>query len=280
MLHDFPHSAPEQRLEAARNMNKMSIQGVQPKVVAVLNLKKAIFEVVENDGRFIIKPQNEAYPQMPENEDLTMRLAAAVGIEVPLHGLIWCKDGTLSYFIKRFDRTGRTGKLPVEDFGQLAQLNPDQKYDYTLEKTVKIIEQYCTFPVIEKRKFFKLVLFSFLVGNEDMHLKNFSLITRNNRVELTPGYDFLNSTIILGNQAEESALMLAGKRKNLSRKDLIDYFGAEKLGLNQGVLVQVLDELLQARTGWSILLEQSFLNQSLQAAYHELMESRFRRLFI
>lgn len=278
-LHDFPYSAFEIRQTAAVNMKKMSIQGVQPKVSALLNIKKQTFEIVETGGLFIIKPQHDHFPQMPENEDLTMKMAALTGIETPLHGLIWCSDGTLSYFIKRFDRIEKKNKLPLEDFGQLAQLPPEQKYDYTLEKTVKIIETYCTFPVIEKRHFFKRILFSFLTGNEDMHLKNFSLITRNNRVELSPAYDLLNSTILLGPQAEESALMLAGKRKNLSKRDLVDYFGGEKLGLNSTVIAAVLGELSEALPQWETLIGQSFLSVNARVAYLDILKKRCERLF-
>jgi serine/threonine-protein kinase HipA len=131
-LLDFPYSASEQRYEASQRMMRMSIQGVQPKLSAVLNTRKQTFDLVETGGRFIIKPPHNIYGQMPENEDLTMRLAALIGIETPLHGMMWCKDGSLSYFIKRFDRLGRHNKLAVEDFAQLAGLSRETKYDYTI----------------------------------------------------------------------------------------------------------------------------------------------------
>ena len=153
--------------------SKMSVQGVQPKLSAVLNIKDQKFDLVDNHGRFLLKPQHHIYPQMPENEDLTMRLAKSIGLDVPLHGMIWAKDGTLTYFIKRFDRKGQKDKIPVEDFAQLAGLGRDTKYNYSMEKVVNLVNAYCTFPAIEKVKLFKLVLFSFITGNEDMHLKNF-----------------------------------------------------------------------------------------------------------
>ena len=277
-LHDFPYSAPEQRLEAAGRMGRMSIQGVQPKLSAVLNSRKQSFEIVDLNGRFIIKPQHEAYAQLPENEDLTMRMAAQISIETPLHGLIWCKDGSLSYFIRRFDRVGRHEKLAVEDFSQLAGLSRETKYDYTIEKMIKLIDAHCTFPVLEKYKFFRLVLFCFITGNEDMHLKNFSLITRNNRVEFSPAYDLLNTTLVLGRAEEEMALMLSGRRKEFRRRELVDYFGKEKLGLTDAAIAEVLQTLFAAQAKWAELIGISFLAPKAKTDYLKILQERFQRL--
>lgn len=277
-LHDFPYSAPEQRLEAAGRMGRMSIQGVQPKLSAVLNTRKQIFEIVEINGRFILKPQHEVYAQLPENEDLTMRMAALAGIEVPLHGMIWCKDGSLSYFIRRFDRVGRDGKLAVEDFAQLAGLTRETKYDFTIEKMIKLIDAHCSFPVLEKFKFFRLVLFCFLTGNEDMHLKNFSLITRNNRVEFSPAYDLLNTTLALGGAEEEMALMLSGKRKEFRRRELVEYFGREKLGLTEASINKVLQGLSEAHAKWEALIDRSFLSATARQDYKKMLRDRSKRL--
>ena len=277
-LDDFPYSAPEQRLEAAGRMGRMSIQGVQPKLSAVLNTRKQGFEIVEIHGRYIIKPQHEIYPQMPENEDLTMRLAALAGIETPFHGMIWCKDGSLSYFIRRFDRVGRKDKLAMEDFTQLAGLSRDTKYDFTIEKMIPIIDTRCTFPVLEKYKFFRLILFCFLTGNEDMHLKNFSLLTRRHQVGFSPAYDLLNSTLALGGTQEEMALMLAGKRKEFRYKDLIDYFAKDRLKLTDIAIEEVLQSFRQARPEWEAVIRQSFLSTPAQKDYLDLLTARFNRL--
>jgi serine/threonine-protein kinase HipA len=215
---------------------------------------------------------------MPENEDLTMRLAKITGIETPLHGMMWCKDGSLSYFIKRFDRVGRRDKLAVEDFAQLAGLTRMTKYDYTIEKTVKLLETYCTFPVLEKYKFFKLVLFCFVTGNEDMHLKNFSLITRNGKVELSPAYDLINSTLALGGAEEEMALMLAGKKKEFRKKDLIDYLGKEVLKLNSVVISETLSDFQRVYPQWHLLIDQSFLSEKAKQDYRSILDSRLKRI--
>ena len=277
-LEDLPYSAQEQRMEASGRMQRMSIQGVQPKLSAILNLSKAAFEFTDKGGHYIIKPQSDVWRCLPENEDLTMRMAALSGIETPFHGLIWSKDGSLSYFIKRFDRVGKVDKLAVEDFSQLVGQGRDTKYDYTTEKLIRIIDTHCTFPVIEKSKFFRLLLFCFLTGNEDMHLKNFSLITRNGKVEFSPAYDLLNSTIAMGKAEDELALMLAGKRKELRRRELINYFAFEKLALSE---TEVHDILIRFETfvpHWMDLIKRSFLPADLQENYIKLLKSRFNRL--
>lgn len=137
-LKDFPYSAEEQVLLASQMASKLSIQGVQPKLSVNLNVKKEQFEIVEKGGRFIIKPPHHIYKEVPENEDLTMKLAKIVGLEVPLHGLVYNSDGSLSYFIKRFDRS-RSRKIAVEDFSQLLQSDRETKYDSSIEKVISVI---------------------------------------------------------------------------------------------------------------------------------------------
>lgn len=192
-------SADEQRQEAIARVGKMSIQGVQTKLSAQLKIKEECFEIVDQKGHFIFKPQSNHYPELPENEAITMSLARMIGLEVPIHGLVYSKDNSMTYFIKRFDRYGHNKKLALEDFAQLSGEDRHTKYESTMEKVVKVVSQFCTFPKIEFVKLFKLTLFNFLIGNEDMHLKNFSLITRDQKVTLSPVYDLINSTIALGN---------------------------------------------------------------------------------
>lgn len=273
-LNAIEYSAEEQRHEAALRSTKLSIQGVQPKLSAVLNIKQSKLEIVDIKGEYIVKPQHHIYPQLPENEDLTMKLAAKCGIITPIHGMVYSKDGSLSYFIKRFDRYGKNNKLPLEDFAQLAEEKRETKYDYSIEKLIKILDDNCTFPQIEKSKFFKRFLFNFLVGNEDMHLKNYSLITRNEIIELSPAYDFLNTSIVLGKDIEESALSLAGKKKKFNRSILIDYLGEERLKLNAKIIANALEDLKNAFPFWFDLIKISFLNQSLKNSYTELLKNR------
>ena len=273
-LKDLPLTQEEQLREAAIRADKMSIQGVQPKLSAKLNIKDEVFDVVDRGGEYILKPQNNFYPEMPENESLTMKMAELIGIEVPLSGMIYSSDGKFTYFIKRFDRYGRNKKLSVEDFAQLAGKSRETKYDYSMEKLVTLIETFCTFPAIEKVKLFRLTIFNFLIGNEDMHLKNFSLITRDNKVELSPAYDLLNTTIVVPRTQEEIALPLAGKKRNLNAKILIDYFAKERLKLNDTIISQVLYKINSEWDNWEKLITISFLSNEMKEKYLELMEKR------
>lgn len=274
----FAYSAEEQRAEAMARAVKLSIQGVQPKLSAVLNIKERKFDLVDKEGRYILKPQHQVFPQLPENEDVTMRMAFKANIPVPMHGLIWSKDESLTYFIKRFDRAGHKDKIPVEDFAQLALLTRDTKYNYTMEKLVALLDEYCTFPLIEKAKLFRLVLFNFLVGNEDMHMKNYSLIRNGDITELSPAYDLLNTTIVLKGGAEEIALSIAGKKKNLKRKDLVDYFGIERCGLPGKVIENTLQSINQSIPEWKGLLNICFLTEEFKEKYNSLLEKRIKIL--
>ena len=276
---DFPYSALEQRVEAALRADKISVQGVQPKLSVRLNVRDSIFELTDKGGRYLVKPQHEIYPELPENEDLCMHLAELVGIEVPLHALIYCKDGSLSYVIKRFDRIGRKDKLALEDFAQLTGMNRDTKYKMSMEKIIPVFEM-CTFPLIEKIRFFRRCIFNYLIGNEDMHLKNFSLITRDGKTELAPAYDFLSSTtsfLALGkrlHQIEEIALTLKGKKRNLTKTIWQDYFAKERLGLSPEIISGELDRFTHSFDNWYELIKISFLSASQQKIFVELINQR------
>lgn len=279
-LHDFPYNAESQRREAILRAAKMSIQGVQPKLSVKLNAKEGIFEITDRRGGYIIKPQHELFKNLPENEAVTMTMAGLAGIEAPVHGLLYCMDGSMSYFIKRFDRTGHGNKLATEDFAQLAGLDRDTKYEYSIEKTILLLDKYCTFPALEKVKFFKRLLFSFLTGNEDMHLKNFSIITRDGKNELSPAYDLLNSTIAyveLGRSLrdiEESALTIKGKKKKLTAPLLITYLAEERMGINARVIADCLTELQEMLPQWKAVISISFLSNKQKQLYTDLLIQR------
>lgn len=279
-LQDLEYTAAEQRKEAFNRAARMSVQGVQPKLSAVLNIKKGKFEIVDKGGKYILKPQHHLYLQMPENEDLTMKMADEIGLEVPVHGLVWSKDGSLTYFIRRFDRKGWKDKVPVEDFAQLAGLSRDTKYDYSMERVVKLIDKYCTFPSVEKIKLFKLSLFNFLVGNEDMHLKNFSIINRDSKIELSPCYDLVNSTIEIKKPEEEFALQLKGRKNNLTNNILIDYFGRERCELTEKSIDKVLKAITMSVPKWNKLIDKSFLSPEMKVRYHDLLDARLTILKI
>lgn len=278
-LQPLNFTAAQQLQEAAAQADKMSIQGVQPKLSAVLRVKERQFEIVDRGGRYILKPCPAAWAEVPANEALTMTLAGRSGIEVPAHGLIYAADESLTYFIRRFDRVGRGDKLPVEDFAQLTDQKRDTKYESSMERVAKVIETHCTFPAVENVKLARRVIFSFLTGNEDMHLKNFSLITRDGKVELSPAYDLLNTTIILNvNAKEEFALPIHGKKSNLTRNDLARYFCIERLGLEEKLMEKLFQDLLHAATTWPEIIQRSFLSVEKQNAYQVVLNERIARL--
>jgi serine/threonine-protein kinase HipA len=271
-------SAEEQRKEALDRVGKMSIQGVQKKLCAQLRIKAGYFDIVDQNGHYILKPQSDLYPELPENEAITMSLAKTIGLEVPLHGLVYSKDHSMTYFIKRFDRVGHNKKLAQEDFAQLSNADRYTKYNSSMEKVITIIEKFCTFPKIEYVKLFKLTLFNFLIGNEDMHLKNFSLLIKNQKISLAPAYDLLNSTIVQKNAPEEIALPLRGRKNNLTKHDFFDYFAVDRLGLNQKIITGVQQEIQEKIPIWQELISISFLSKKMQEKYSHLLESRCKQL--
>jgi len=278
-LLDFPYNKGDQLKEAMARATKMSIQGVQPKLSARLNVSAGIFEIADQGGTFIIKPQNDLYEELPENEDLTMRLAALAGIEIPLHGMIYSKDGSRSYFIKRFDRLPKKKRVAVEDFAQLTGQTRETKYSSSMEKVAGVLDQFCTFPLIEKQKLFRLTIFNFLCGNEDMHLKNFSLIRRNGKVEISPSYDLLNTTIAMPNPLEEFDITLAVRKSKITMENLIDYFGSERLGLTPIIIEKTLQEIENQKLKWYKQIQISFLSEEMKKKYVELMSLRWARIF-
>lgn len=269
----------EQREEAAKRAGKMSIQGVQVKLSARLSVSKCCFEIVDRGGTYILKPAPAGYREVPENEDLTMRLAAAAGIQTPLHGLIYAKDGTRTYFIKRFDRA-KGKKFYLEDFGQLLGLPREVKYHTSMEAFAKTVRQHTTFPALECREFFRRTVFCFLTGNEDMHAKNFSLFSEDNEVfKLAPAYDFLNSTIVTsGKSKEELAVPLRGRKSKLTRKDLLEYFAKEHLKLDDKAITECLKGLQSAFSEWENLIKRSFLSHEMKQAYLDVFHERCLRL--
>ncbi len=279
-LNHFPLTASEQRKEALVRAGKISIQGIQPKLSARLSVKKSVFEIVDKGGHYILKPQHSIYPELPENEGLTMHLADLAGMDVPLNGLVYSRDGSLTYFIRRFDRVGKGTKIATEDFAQISGKDRDTKYNFSMEKVSALLEKYCTFPAVERAKLFRRSLFSFLIGNEDMHLKNFSLIRRDCMIKLSPMYDYLNTTIALQaigkpiEEIEELALPLRGKKQNLTRKDLIDYFGRERLQLTVKVIDGCLQVLETTIPVWYDLIKTSFLSDPMKMLYSELLHQR------
>ena len=268
----------ELRTEAIALTDKISIQGVQPKLSATISIKEGKFFIVEKRGTYIIKVQVPDREHMPENEDLTMKLAATIGIETPVHGLIKDKNGDLNYFIKRFDRYGQSSKYAVEDFAQLLEVSPDVKYESSTEALIDIVNQHCTFPALEMIKLFKRILFSFITGNEDMHLKNFSLITKEDKTYLAPAYDLLNTSIVMKQTKEELALPIMGSKARFKRKHFVDYLGIEKMKINPLIINSFIQEIESKKELWYSLIEKSFLSEIEKKEYISMIKVRLKRI--
>jgi serine/threonine-protein kinase HipA len=198
-----------------------AITGVQPKLSLWLQegAKQLRFTIVDDRSNYIIKPQSQTYASLPENEDLCMHLAEAFGINTARHGLVRLKTGSLAYITKRFDRQG-TNKIACEDLCQLTETLTEHKYRGSHEKTGKAIRQYSTQAGLDALYYFQLVVFSFVTGNADMHLKNFSMLeSEDGQFCLSPAYDLVSTMLVINNEDEQVSLSINGRRNKLKKKD-------------------------------------------------------------
>ena len=146
-----------------------------------------------------------------------MHLAELAKVNVVPHSLIRFADGELAYITKRIDRTAKGEKLPMEDMCRLSERLTEYKYKGSYEKIAKIIMQYSSVPKLDVINFWEQVVFSWLTGNADMHLKNFSLYSqRKGYYSLTPGYDMISTALLMPKDTEELALTLYGKRRKIT----------------------------------------------------------------
>ena len=180
----------------------IAITGVQPKLSLWLEESKSNvrFTIVDNKSNFIIKPQSETYQSLPENEDLCMHLASELNIKTAKHSLIKLPSGKLAYITQRFDRE-KDKKFASEDLCQLTETLTERKYKSSYEKTGKAIRKYSTQSGFDALNYFELVLFSFIIGNADMHLKNFSMLENiDSSFTLSPAYDLLSTFLVIDNE--------------------------------------------------------------------------------
>lgn len=201
-----------------------AITGVQPKLSLWLEESKneIRFTIVDEKSNYIIKPQSDAYEVLPENEDLNMHLASAFGIQTATHGLVRLAGGNIAYITKRFDRKG-DAKIACEDLCQLSESLTEHKYRGSYEKTGKIIRQYSSQAGLDTLRYFELIVYSFITGNADMHLKNFSMLEgENGQFSLSPAYDLVNTFLVIKNEPEQTSLTINGKKNKLTKNDFND----------------------------------------------------------
>ena len=273
------HYSLDQMAELAKNVVERSIAvpGVQPKLSLSL-VDNSLSDEMERltvvgtlGGNYILKPPSENFPEMPQNEHLTMRIAEAFGIRTVSSSLIRLKSGELSYITRRIDRTNSNEKIHMLDMFQI--LEAFDKYKGSMERVGKAIGTYSGNTLLDKLYFFEIAVFSFLTGNNDMHLKNFSLIKRGDIWTLSPAYDLLNVAIVNPEDDEELALTLQGKKRKLKKEHFERL--AENLELNRKQLNSVFKRFAknkQLAIGW---IRKSFLSKEYQEKYIQLLERRY-----
>lgn len=255
-----------------------SLTGVQPKLSLSLHKHEGCnrLTIVGLWGDFIFKPQTDAYPELPENEDLTMHMAEAARIKVVPHSLIRLADGSLGYITRRIDRTKKGEKIDMEDMCQLTLHPTEYKYKSSCEQIAKTIATYSSTPKLDLVNFMQVLLFSFITGNNDMHLKNFSLYRPKKLYQLTPAYDLLNIAIANPKDKEELALTLNDKKSRLKLADFL--MASVSMGIEERITLQLIDNMRKVLPTWEDLIADSFLSEEMKVAYLELIQKRLKVL--
>lgn len=265
--------------------SQFAVTGAQPKLSLDIIAGKgdatpARFTIVGLWGQYILKPPTPRYPQLPEVEDLTMHLAQIANMEVVPHSLIRFPSNRLAYITRRIDRQKKrkqVQKLHMEDMCQLTERLTEHKYDGSHEQIAKTILKFSARPVLDVLYFYEQVLFSFLTGNADMHLKNFSLIDIPDQgYILAPGYDMVSTALVMPEDIEELALNLNGRKSKIERKDFIAAFHGAKLDEKQQL--SIFGKMEQAKEKWLRFIDISFIRPDFKTQYKAVIKDRFDRL--
>lgn len=255
--------------------NQTGLTGVQAKLSLHISSGKNVpkkFTIVGLWGGYILKPASPHYPQLPEVEDLTMHLAALAKIKVVPHSLIRMQSGNLAYITKRIDRV-KKGRIHMEDMCQLSQRLTEDKYRASYEQIAKIIKMYSKTPGLDLVNFYEQVLFCFLTGNADMHLKNFSLIHQPELGPvLSPAYDMVNTAIVNPEDNEQLALTLNGKKNRIKKSDFVKAFTAAGIDIKQQE--NIFNKMINSKSAWLKMIEHSFLNDEFKEKYAEVLTDR------
>lgn len=258
----------------------ITVTGVQPKLSLGLQKMRGKdvpdrFTIVGLWGNYILKPPTEAYRNLPENESLTMKLAEISKIPTVNFSLIYLKSGELAYITKREDRV-KGKKLHMEDMCQLTEKLTEHKYRGSYEQIAKAILKYSDNPGLNLIHFYRQVIFSFLTGNTDMHLKNFSLLKNiNNIYNLCPAYDMVSSSLVLSDP-DELALTLNGKKRKLKLQDF--YISMEKSGINLKTIDNVFKLFKTTVSQWNNLIDISFLPADLKEDYKKIISENSKKI--
>lgn len=261
-------------------IKSVAVTGVQPKLSLEIEKHKnelSKLTVVGLHGNYILKPPSTEYKELPQNEDVTMHLASLVKIKTAQHSLIRLHSGELAYLTKRFDRN-KKDKIAVEDFCQLTENLTEHKYRSSIEKVAKATQKFTINKGFEALRLFELVLFCYLTGNADMHLKNFALVENAlGEFELSPAYDLLNTALVIADDKEETALTINGKKSKLRKKDFDAL--AISMNINTKVLGSIYAKFEKVLPSWIEFIKQSFLSKAMQKNYIELIKTKHQNLF-
>lgn len=252
----------------------VSVPGVQPKLSMSIftekNTDKRLTVVGALGGNYIFKPPSTEYAEMPANEHLTMKIAELFNIDVVPHSLIRLASGELSYITKRIDRREDGTKIHMLDMFQI--LEAFDKYRGSMERIGKAIDTYAENTLLDKLRLFELTLFSYITGNNDMHLKNFSMIKTSYGWALSPAYDLLNVAIVNPDDTEELALTLAGKKKKLTKEHFVNF--ALDLGLNKKQINGVVKRFVNLESQTIQFINSSFLSELMKENYKKIVCER------
>ncbi|SDX72499.1 serine/threonine-protein kinase HipA [Flavobacterium degerlachei] len=279
----FEHSL-KQMVDLAKNVveRSVAVPGIQPKLsLSIVNdtihdgNKGRLTVVGALGGNYIFKPPSAQFLEMPENEHVTMRIAEAFGINTVMSSLIRLQSGELSYITKRIDRTETGEKIHMLDMFQITEAF--DKYKSSMEKIGKALDEFSDNTLLDKVYFLELAIFSFLTGNNDMHLKNFSMIHSGDTWTLAPAYDLLNVAIVNPDDTEELALTLEGKKKKLKWEHFKKL--GSTLGLNEKQIKGMAKRFQKNKPIAIQWINNSFLSDAFKEKYKVLLEERYHRLF-
>jgi len=259
----------------------ITVPGVQTKLSVEIkkesqNVNK--LTIVGLWGSYILKPQSNDYNELPENEDLTMHLSELFNLNVVEHSLIRLKDNSFAYITKRIDRL-ENRKVHMEDMCQLAGRLTEDKYKGSYEQIDKIIKKFSANPMLDSIHFFESIIFSFLVGNADMHLKNYSLI-EDDQIKFAPLYDLLSTRLIIPEKldSEEFALTIRGKKRNIKLNDF--WVFGNSIGMNKKQIENVFYKFKKNINKAIKFIDKSFLTDNLKKEYKLLITERAKRIEI
>lgn len=262
-------------------LSRIAVTGVQSKLSMDVNKggkdEPDRLTIVGLWGQYILKPKSKEFPWMPEVEDMTMHLAEIARIEVVPHTLMRFNDGELAYLTRRIDRDRHGTKYLMEDFCQISERSTDDKYKSSYERIAKLIKLHSSAPMLDLANFWEVVVFSWITGNSDMHLKNFSLISkRPGHYVLSQAYDLVNVHLVFPEDEEELALTLDGRKKHINKQNFVRAMASS--GLGDKVIENIFRKFLDAAPRWYDFIDISFLPAELKEKYKEEIEANLVKL--